>query len=163
LNLENWKIGLPVFGHEAVLDNSTVSEYTRCPRKGLYRYGMRRGFEGKSYSIQYGIAYHKYRELVEKEMIKLNCKMTQAIHEAAISRALEGFEEPPMDHKHCHLNRIRLSRACLAAKERIEEEQRTGKVIVTRSEDSFDLELPFYFCPNCGWTAFVDDIEDEGR
>jgi hypothetical protein len=124
---------------------------------------MRRGFDGKSYTIQYGIAYHKYRELVEKEIRKRGSKMTQDIHEFALTQALIGFEEPPVGHKHEHLSRIRLSRACLMAKERIEEETRTGKIVVTRSEDSFDLELPFYFCETCGWTAWADEIEDEGK
>lgn len=166
MNPSNWKISLPIFPPSAVLDNSTISEYSRCPRRGFYRYGLRRGFEGKSYTIQYGIAYHRYRETLEKEMIVNKSKLTEEIHQVALKAALHKYEEPPVGHRYEYLSRIRLIQACEKSKERVREEQRTGKIIVTRAEDSFDLELPFFYCENCGWTipeseAYTDSDDSD--
>lgn len=151
----NWKITLPVFPPEPVLDTSTILEYARCPRRGLYRYGMRRGFDGKSYPIQYGLAFHKYRELLELE-IKKEGELTFELHEKVRDMAMEGYENPPIGHRHAYLDEARLETAINLAYVRVKEERESGNIIVTRSEDAFDLELPFRYCEECG-TTFHDD------
>ena len=155
INLDKWRIGLPIYPLQEVTDNSTRSEYNRCHRKGLYKYGMRRSFIGKSFPIQYGLAYHKYREVVEIEMLKHNVKMSDEIHDIGLNAAKEGWEDPPLGHRHEYLDLPRLYLAIQMARHRIEQEQKTGQIKVTRSEDSFDLELPFQVCTNCGW-AYLD-------
>jgi len=99
IKLSTWKIKLPVFPLGEVSDNSETSEYTRCPRRGLYRYGLRRGFAGPNYPIQFGLAYHKYRETIEELMVERGEDLTDLIHDMAQALTIEGFEEPPIDHK----------------------------------------------------------------
>lgn len=154
---EIWKIDLPIYPPSPVLDISTLHEYARCPRRGLYKYGMRRGFEGKAWPIQYGLAYHKYRETAELMMLQNNSKMTEAIHQAAAFRALEGWEDPPIGHKKEYLDSNRLRKAIIKARERIENEQRTGNVVVTRPEAPFDLPLPFIICRICHFASYYSD------
>lgn len=161
-----WKVGLPVFREPgAATDNSTRQEYKTCLRKGFYRYGMRRGFEGKSWPIQYGLGYHKYRETVELEMLQRDCKMSDEIHDLGWEAAILDWEDPPIGHPKEFLDRSRLWLACQKARERIEMEQKSGTIIVTRAEDSFDLEFPFTICQECGWATLepVQDLEQPNQ
>ncbi len=156
-----WKISLPLYPPDEVLDNSVIQEYTRCPRRGLYKYGMRRGFDGKSYPIQYGLAYHKYRETVENLMREQKSPMTDEIHQAGWVACIEGWEDPPPEHKKAHLDLTRLVKAVNQARLRIQEEQRSGSVVITRPEEAFDLELPFEICEDCGWAILrKEDLID---
>lgn len=159
INPSKWKITLPLYPPEEVMDNSTLSEYMRCPTRGLYKYGLRRGFEGKSYAIQYGLAYHAYRETVEKIMFERKCKMNDEVHELGLAAASKGWENPPPDHKKSHLDLVRLAKAISQARERIELEQHTKSVIITRPEEAFDLPLPFMLCKDCGY-AHVEVPEE---
>jgi len=158
INLAVWQPKMPVYPPEDVLDNSTISEYGACPRKGFYRYGMRRGFDGKSWAIQFGLAYHKYREEVEDRMKEAGVReLTDDIHIASIDAALEGWEDPPMEDKKAYLDRLRFYHTCEQAKKRIREEIKDGSLEVVRSEDSFDLELPFWVCRDCGFAELEQD------
>jgi hypothetical protein len=112
---------------------------------------------GKSFAIQYGLAYHKYREVVESEMRERDVKMNDEVHDFAMNESLKGWEDPPLDHRHGYLDRPRLILGIMMARKRIEEEQRTKQIKVTRSEDSFDLELPFQICQTCGWAILDGD------
>jgi len=165
LKLSKWKISLPIYPPDEVLDNSTRSEYMACMRLGFYKYGMRLGFGGKSWPIQIGLAYHKYREVVEKVMMNQGESMSDRIHEHGIEHALKGWEEPPIPthpdarKDESHLNQARLLTCLDMARTRIELEQQTGSVVVFRAEDSFDLEFPFMVCHSCGW-ASPDPPED---
>jgi hypothetical protein len=145
---ERWRINLPVFEPET-LDNSMVGTYSDCPRLGLYRYGMRRGFGGKNWPIQFGLAYHKYRETIENESARVG-ELTDETHGLAIAHAMEGFEEPPAEHRHSFLTSTRLGVSCEHAYRRIQRERKAGQILVTQSEDSFDLTLPFWICHECG-------------
>lgn len=148
-----WKINMPMFPPtKGVMDNSTESEYSRCPRRGLYRYGLRRGFTGKNYPIQFGLAYHKYRETVENIMLEEGVPMNDEVNQRGVNAALEGWEDPPADHpKWAYLDQVRLHKTLIKARLKIQMEQQTGSVEVTRAEDAFDLELPFWLCEDCGW------------
>lgn len=163
LDPNKWKIKLPMFPPQEVSDNSTNQEYARCPRRGLYRYGLRRGFQGKSWPIQFGLAYHKYRETVEHLMMDQQCSMNDEIHQEGINKACEGWEEPPIGHRKEFLNMHRLYKTVNLARTRIEEEQRTGKVVITRAEDSFDLELGLYWCPACFTMDYKVEETEQGE
>jgi len=156
INLKLWQPRFTLYPPEDDLDNSTISEYGACPRKGFYRYGLRRGFKGKSWPIQFGLAFHKYREEVENMMREEKEGLTDEIHLAAIDIALEGWEDPPMEDKKGYLDRLRLFQTCEAAKKRIRNEIESGEIEVTRTEDSFDLELPFWVCRSCGWATLEE-------
>lgn len=155
IKLSSWKINLPVFPPAEVMDNSTLSEYARCPRRGLYRYGMRRGFTGTNFPIQFGLGYHKYRELIEEMMVEQDCGLTDEIHDKALEAACKGFIQPPPEHRHAHNDVARLILSCMAARDKVTREREQGKIVVTKTEDSFDLELPFVLCSDCG-SSYLD-------
>jgi predicted RNA-binding Zn-ribbon protein involved in translation (DUF1610 family) len=161
INPEKWRISLPLFPPEDVSDNSTRSEYMRCMRLGFYRYGLRRGFEGKNWPIQYGLAYHKYRESIEDFMRERDCGINQEVHDLAVAAASEGWEDPPLGHRHEYLDYPRLVLAMGMARARIEIEQKGKSIVVMRSEDSFDLELPFQVCKSCGWALLDAQTQEE--
>ena len=48
-----------------VFDYSTLSKFQRCPRQGFYTYGLHRAPSAINYPIQFGVAYHKFREYLE--------------------------------------------------------------------------------------------------
>ncbi len=156
INTKKWKVSLPMYPFEEISDDSTETEYGRCPRRGFIRYGLRRGSIGVSYPIKFGLAYHKYRELAELAMKESGSGMTDAIHEAARTEAAELLELPPADSKWAYLNMLRLYESCNLARTRIEEQMTKGTILVTRSEDSFDIELPFVICLSCGWTSITE-------
>jgi len=157
IKLKTWKIKLPLFPPDEVSDNSTNAEYARCPRRGFYRYGLRRGFVGVSFPLQFGSAYHKYREVIEDLMVERECGLTDEIHDEAQELALKNWEEPPIDHRHSHLSMVRMVQSIQLAKDKVTREREQGRIIVTKTEDSFDLELPFMLCPKCGWTELNED------
>ena len=153
IKLSTWKVTLPMFPPTEVSDNSSNSNYALCPRLGFYQNGLRRGVTGTNFPIQFGLAYHKYRETVEDLMIEMECELTDEIHTTAVDLASKDFIQPPAEHKHSHNNLLRLTQSCELARDRVRREREQGKILVTKSEDSFDLELPFVICPTCGWTS----------
>ncbi len=161
IKLSTWKIKLPMYPPGEVSDNSSNAEVALCPRLWLYSTGLRRGPLGTNFPIQFGLAYHKYRETIEDLMVEQECGMTDEIHDEAQELALEGFIQPPAEHKHSHNNMIRAVQSFNLARERVTREREQGKIIVTKSEDSFDLELPFVICTKCGHTYFWEDAEDD--
>lgn len=150
--MKNWPITLPMYPPEEVLDNSTISEYQRCPRRALYKYGLRRGWDSPSYSIAFGTAYHTYREILER-YLQQEVPETRA-HELALEVALTDFEDPPLEHRDAFLDSARLTASCLLAFKRVKQERHLGQIVVTRQEDSFDLELDFWLCPSCAWVQW---------
>jgi len=160
IKLSTWKIKLPMFPPDEVMDNSTVSECARCPRRYLYRYGLRRGFTGTNFPIQFGLAYHKYREVIEELMLEKDCDLTDEIHDEAVGFATDGFVQPTPEHKHAHNDLARIYASMTLARERVTREREQGKIVVTKSEDSFDLELPFVICEDCGYTSLVLTTRD---
>jgi len=156
--MEKWPISLPIYKPE-VFDNSALETFSRCPRRWLYRYGMRRAPSGENYPINFGLAYHKYREVVEDVMREEESSMTPVIHALGVAKALEGFENPPAGHRHEFLNISRLGITLALAHDRIVSEQEQGAIQVVRSEDSFDLELP-WACPYCECEELPELVED---
>jgi len=160
IKLSTWKIKLPMYPPTEVSDNSGNAGYIMCPRYGLYETGLRRAAIGINFPIQFGLGYHKYREAVEDLMLEMESEeLTDIIHKIAVDLAVEGFIQPPAEHKHSHNNLLRLHQSMDMARDRVRREREQGKILVTKSEDSFDLELPFVLCVNCGYT---DLIREEG-
>lgn len=153
-DLKKWKVKLPMYPFEDLADNSVTTEYARCPRRGFLRYGLRRGSAGKSYPIQFGLAYHKFRETIQLLMEEREVPI-EDVYDDAVEKAIKGFENPPVDSKWAYLNILRLYESCMLARDRIKDQMSKGSILVTRSEDSFDLELPFVICIQCGWTSIT--------
>ena len=49
-----------------VLDFSVLNTHMRCPRMMFYNYVLNRSPQGENFPIGFGVAYHKYREELEK-------------------------------------------------------------------------------------------------
>lgn len=182
--IKKWTISLPIYTPSEVMDSSTIGEYGRCMRKGFYRYGLRRVFSGapreavieegspnadlktktipSNYPIAFGSAYHRYREVVELECEKQGgIKITKEIHLIGLQAAMELFDNPPIGHKYEWLDTGRLISSCNLAFQKIQQEHVSGRIKVTRSEEPFDLELPFTICSNCGHTNWDNSISNE--
>lgn len=148
--LEGWPITLPTYPPE-VLDNSAIETAARCPRLYLYEYGLRRGGLGINFPIGAGLAYHKYREVVET-LLREEGELSDAVHREAAIAALEKYTEPPHESYYAYLTISRMLATFELARDRIRREMAAGAVEVVRTEDAFDLELPFYWCESCART-----------
>ena len=153
---------LPVV-EPSVFDNSMLSTFQRCPRKGFYIYGLQRAAVGVNFPIQFGVAYHKFREVLEELYIKLikegessleDSKTKTLIYELAFKKATAitrlkdqdgaeylGWKEPPLEHKHAFLSLHRLDETCTEAFQIWLDEKNEGKTVIILAEQSFDLDL----------------------
>lgn len=130
-----------------VCDNSEVGTHQRCPTKGLFQYGMNRAPIGTNYPIQFGVAYHKFREILEVVWLEKPGDLTdrdwaRGVFELAWFAAIKGWEDPPLDHKKAYLTESRLSQACTKAFDNWLHEKQTGRFNVLFTEQAFDLALP---------------------
>jgi hypothetical protein len=142
-------ITMPIERSE-VSDNSEISTHQRCPTKGLYQYGLNRAPIGTNYPIQFGVSYHKFREILEVVFEAhpregdglLDKEWQRETYELAWYAASKKFEDPPLDHKKAYLTTSRLSNACQLAFENWLHEKATGRYVVLFNEQAFDLALP---------------------
>lgn len=133
-------------------DNSMLSTFQRCPRKAFYEYYLDRASDGKNWSIQFGVAYHRFREVLEKAYISACRKDDRPLHavedklfDLAWSEALKvegGFEDPPAESRKSYLHKTRLLSSCEDAFENWREEKRGSTFDVIYAEQPFELELP---------------------
>ena len=155
INQKKWKIKLPMNPPGAVIDNSELAEYQRCPRRGLYKYGLSRSLYSPSsinFPIQFGLAYHKFREEIElrsAEGAELEYdEWAKILHEILLT-----WEQPDSEHRHGHLDAARLVLSCKQAVAKVNRERNTNEVVVTQTESPFDLELPFSQCVYCSYVT----------
>ncbi|KKL58024.1 hypothetical protein LCGC14_2229580, partial [marine sediment metagenome] len=157
------KLSLPIT-EPLVFDNSTLSTFQRCPRKGFYQYALQRSPSGTNYPIQFGVGYHKFRETLEALYIKIivnkegnsldDSKTQRLLYELAFKAAMQvtrlkdaegksylGWKEPPIEHRHAFLSEHRLDKTCTAAFEMWLNEKEEEKILIILSEQSFDLDL----------------------
>lgn len=134
-------VSLPVHEPE-VFDNSMVEAHSRCPRKFFYRYALRRAPIGNNFPINFGIAYHKYREEIDKKIIELDLKeVPSELHQLIASEIVADYEDPPIGHKKEFLNRGRLLETLNLAFERINFDLSTGSIELIQTEQSFQVHL----------------------
>ena len=163
LDPNKWKISLPIHPPDDVSDNSERSTYRSCMRLGLYQYGLQRGMIGINFSFQFGTAYHDFRERMEDLMREMDePELTDEIFDKALEYATRSWEDPPIGHPKEFLDYGRLTRTCMEAAIRVKQEIKSGQVTIMRSEDSFDLELPYVVCYACGnaWLVEVEDYQE---
>lgn len=142
---------LPVHPPES-FDNSMLSTFQRCPRKAFYHYYLNRAPDGINYPIQFGLGYHKYREILERIYIQkvvngseeLTQNSAEAWHEIAFATALKvhDFTDPPLDHRKSYLDTERLRESCDLALERWMREKAQGKIHVLFTEQPVAVPLP---------------------
>jgi hypothetical protein len=133
---------LPV-ARPRVFDNSTIASVSRCPRKGYYQYWLNRAPSGTNYAIQFGLGYHKYREILEKLYLKdPNRDDWPMYHAVAYDVAVKGWENPPIGHSKEYLVETRLRTTCDQAFENWKQEKDAGIFNVLFTEQAFELILP---------------------
>lgn len=133
----------------AAYDNSILSTSQRCPRKALYTYFYNRSGAGTNYPIQFGLAYHKFREVLEKNYLTLVRdrdkdlnEVAQGLFQVALAEASDGYEDPPLEHSKAYLTRGRLELSCQQGFLEWMSEKRKGIFVVLEAEQAFQLPLP---------------------
>ena len=143
-------LSLPVFDRSA-LDYSILSTHQRCPRKGLIRYWHGRAPLSVNYPMEFGSAYHTYREILEKLYLAHfpegkgmpDEDQIKAWHMEALTAALAGYpENPPPDHAKAYLTQIRLEENCEVGLDQWTQEKQDGNVRILAVEQAGQLELP---------------------
>lgn len=131
----------------AVYDNSMLEYLQRCPRKFFYRYVLNRAPVGVNIPINYGSAYHKFREVLEIEYMRLGLvgavptEHVKPIFGVAASEAFKGWVDPPIGHKKEYLDGGRLMSALTTAFDSWLSEKSSGLFKVLAPEQGFDLPL----------------------
>lgn len=133
-------------------DNSILSTHQRCPRRAFYEYYLDRAVTAKNWPIQFGSAYHKFREVLDEvylQNVTRGDKSLSDVADDAFSLAWTaalsvegGFEDPPDEHRKSYLHAERLQETCEQAFARWKQEKRDGSVEVLHPEQAFELELP---------------------
>lgn len=141
-------ISLPVVERE-YLDFSILSTMGRCPRLAFYNYVLNRAPRVKSWPIQYGVAFHRYCDALERfynqwvvEEQKELDPLKGIIHQAALAYALKDWEDPPLEHAKSYLDQTRLTKACELRLDSWINEKKTGNIKVIGVEAGFTLPLP---------------------
>lgn len=149
-------INLPVLNREYV-DNSILSSQSRCSRLAFYNYVINRAAKTENYPINFGVAYHNYREQLERTYIQwvvqesqdFTDSLARLIHESAFSFSTREWTDPPIEHRKSYLDIGRFSETCEEAFEAWKDEKKLGYYKVIGTETPFCLPLPRKLCHNC--------------
>jgi hypothetical protein len=130
-------------------DNSILTTSQRCPRKALYQYFYNRAADGRNVPIGFGLAYHKFREVLELNYLKVCVgdgrdlqEVAPSLFKLALYEALDGYENPPEAHNKAYLSRGRLELTCEQAFVEWMAEKRKNIFVVLEAEQAFQLPLP---------------------
>lgn len=126
----------------SAFDNSMLDAHKQCPRFAYYRYWLHRTPVEKSFPITFGVAYHRFREILDLARIHGEDEGL-TLFEYAVKDALNtfGVDEPPVGHKHQHLTRARLLVTCNQGYEYWKIEPQQGYEVL-EAEQSFQIPLP---------------------
>ena len=131
-------ITLPVHTRRS-LDNSILSTHARCPRLDFFNYHLCRTARVENYPINFGLAYHNFRETIEKLYMSwvteegADLKEVQKlIFESGWSVATKDWTDPPLEHRKSYLDLGRLRRTCEEAFESWCNEKRSNYYRVIR-------------------------------
>lgn len=152
-------VSLPVVQRE-VFDHSILSTHCACPRKAFYSYVLDRSGNGNNPHTRFGTAYHKYRYYLEKQYLaapSLDSDKLHDMHVAAAKYALNGWVNPPLDHKAAHLDAGRLYDSFNLGFDQFCHEKERGVINVIQVEVPFDLQLP----SGKRYGGVIDRIEEE--
>lgn len=153
-------LSLPVHKRTS-LDNSILSSTGRCPRLAYYNYHLCRATRTENYPINFGVAYHEFRDSLEKLYQQWVVEEGEDFDEiidrfwsVAWSLATKTWVDPPVEHKKSYLDFSRLRSSCEEAFDVWQEEKRLGYYKVIQSETAFQLPLPRRLCHECyQWTT----------
>ena len=142
------KITLPTLERKG-LDNSVLEANARCPRLALNNYHLNRAVRTINYPIQFGVAYHDFRNILEKLYIEWVMEgdkdlgqMGVMLYETSLAIATKDWEDPPLEHKKGYLDLGRLKKTFAEAFESWVEEKKANYYTIVSTEAPFELPLP---------------------
>lgn len=126
--------------YEPYLQDHTATQYLReCDRKYFYRIVLGRDVLKQTYQVvlDWGSAYHKFREILQKT----NGGLQEAL-KAALAMPLAIPEQGTPSYKFAYLNRERQMRSFALAYQHWEKDQEQKKINVISVEEPINVELP---------------------
>jgi hypothetical protein len=127
-----------------IMDSTAVMTYKACPLKYFYRIVL--GFAAKDTApyFYFGSAYHKFREILEREMVR-GAKEGEAF-QCALATAEEYYKKhgkggPQPGSQFDFLTLERLKKSCLEAFKFWLQERVNGKIKVIAFEQPFTLQM----------------------
>ena len=132
--------GLPRY-QPKTYDSSTIKLAKECFRKYFYRIVLGRvPFKSKYQTIfDFGSAYHKFREIIEKEFLKGS---PPEVCFGMGLKAISSIKLVPGEGKYEFLTRQRLIETCQVAFEWWKGEKEKGIIKVLAVEQPFNIQLP---------------------
>ena len=131
------------------LDNSILESNARCPRLALNNYHLNRSVRTINYPIQFGVAYHDFRNIIEqlynKWVLSGEMELKHAepgIYETSLAYATRSWEDPPLEHKKGYLDLGRLKKTFSEAFKTWLEEKEGNYYKILAPEAPFELPLP---------------------
>lgn len=152
------------------LDNTVLSSYGECPRYALYEYRLGRAPKGSNYPINFGGAYHDFREHLELSYVQyvleegreFDDDLAGLIYTMAFSYATRDWSDPPLEHKKSYLDIGRFTETCSEAYDGWKQEKRLDYYKVLGTETPFTLPLPRVLCHTCfEWSDYQRDPETQ--
>lgn len=133
--------GMPITPPTAY-DNSMLDAFKQCPRFAWYKYWLHRSPIEKSWPITFGVAYHRYREVLDLARIQ-GQEASEPLHALALAEAhkIFGKEDPPLGHKHEFQTKQRLDVTCEQGFSYWAQEPDQGYEVL-EAEQSFQVALP---------------------
>jgi len=141
-------LSLPVHERRG-LDNSVLSTQGRCPRLDLFNYHLCRSTRSTNYPINYGVAYHAFRETLEKLYVQWVIKeekdfdeVVPLLYTTAFAVATKTWEDPPLEHTKSYLDIGRIRKACEESFRTWVDEKKQNFYTIIGAETPFELPLP---------------------
>ena len=141
-------LDLPVLDRKS-LDNSILSTMGRCPRLAYFNYYLCRAARAENYPINFGVAFHKFMEMLEQLYATWILgeeqdfeKVKGILYAAALAVASKDWNDPPLEHKKSYLDLSRLQKNCEEQFDRWVREKDSGVFTIIGTETAFELPLP---------------------
>jgi hypothetical protein len=129
-----------------VIDHSGLKIYKDCQKRYFFRVVLGLKPKETAHLLNWGTVYHKFREVLEKEYIRVEEKDKVGPFKAAIIAGLDYWErnikEPAPESKYGFLTKDRFVLSCKEAYESWLKEKRLGQIKVLAVEQSFSIVLP---------------------
>jgi CRISPR/Cas system-associated exonuclease Cas4 (RecB family) len=137
-NLEHNEVGL--------MDSTAITTFMLCPRKYFYRMVLGYTTEGKQPYFAFGSAYHKFREVIEREWLaepdkaKMPVYIMKGLDEAS-SYCDKHLVAPEKGSKWEWMTKARLQKSCILAANWWKNEKEKGAIKVITIEQPFQIKL----------------------
>lgn len=126
-----------------IFDYTQMNTLDACDRKYFYRMVLGRAPKRTNFQVvlDFGKAYHKFREVLEREFQGGATEMA-SIGSAIEQALLVKLDIPPRGSKFEYLDKAKLLEACKVAIEWVRAERKQGTKKVIAIEQPFNVQLP---------------------